>query len=81
MNFPTRVGNLKASTVVHGAVCVPGEERYQPVVHNCRQIQFRHLGEQTGVADSVERLRKIQRHRVSTALCRRRGSSHLYRTI
>ena len=39
---------------------MPAEERYQPVVHNCWQIQFRHLGEQTGVADSVERLRKIQ---------------------
>ena len=41
-------------------MCVPGEERYQPVVYNCWQIQFRHLGQQTGVADSVERLRKIQ---------------------
>ena len=48
--------------LTYGAVCVPGEERYQPVVHNCWQAQFRHLGQQTGVADSVERLRKIQRN-------------------
>ena len=49
-------------TVVYGAVCVPGEERYHAAGCNCWQVEFRHLVQQTGVADSVERLRKIQRN-------------------